>query len=105
MVSGVKRGEIWALEVQGAKSAVHMCVVLTPSELNEHMSTVIVAPMSTTSQSAPFRVPLTHAGKKGAMLLDQIQVVERVMLKTRVGALSNTTLDRALAMLQELFAQ
>ena len=104
----VKRGEIWAVELGSGKAtvpvAMRLCVVLTPSELNEHLSTLIVAPMSTTSQAAPFRVPLTHAGRKGAILLDQIQVVERARLKTRVGAVSNTTLARALVVLQELFA-
>ena len=105
----VKRGEIWLVEVAGTFAAqsphLRMCVVLSPSELNLHLRTVLTAPMSSTCQVAPFRVPLTHAGKRGVILLDQIQSIERVHLKSRVGALSNTTQSKVLQVLQELFAE
>lgn len=105
----VKRGEIWLVELANSVPAhsplLRMCVVLSPSELNQHLRTVLVAPMSSTSHVAPFRVPLTHAGKRGVILLDQIQAIERSRIKSRVGALSNTTQGKALQVLQELFAE
>ena len=105
----VKRGEIWLVEMARSapaqKPLLRMCVVLSPTELNQHLETVLLAPMSSTCQVAPFRVPLTHAGKRGVILLDQLQAVERSRLKSRVGALSNTTQGKALQVLQELFAE
>lgn len=104
----MKRGEIWAVKVAaadgGLPKAAHPCVVLTPTELNEHLRTVIVAPLSTRAHAAPFRVPVTHAGKRGQIVLDQCQTVDKSCLTTRIGALSNTTLGKALTVLQELFA-
>ena len=105
----VKRGELWLVELAGSVPAqqlqLRMCVVLSPTELNQHLQTVLLAPMSSTCQLAPFRVPLTHAGKRGVILLDQIQALERSRLKSRVGALSNTTQGKVLQVLQELFAE
>ena len=82
-----------------------LCVVVSPTELNQYLQTVLVAPMSSAGQLAPFRVSLMHAGKRGVILLEQIQAVERSRLKTRVGALSNTTQGKMLQVLQELFAE
>lgn len=105
----VKRGEIWVLELAGSMptqpSALRLCVVVSPTEINEHLPTVLVAPLSSSRQAAPFRVPLTHAGKKGVVLLDQLQTFDRSKLKTRAGALSNTTLGKVLQVLQELFSE
>jgi mRNA interferase MazF len=49
-------------------------------------------------------VPVTHAGKRGQIVLDQCQTMDKSSLTTRLGALSNTTLGKALTVLQELFA-
>lgn len=105
----VKRGEIWLVEwatpVPSQQPVLRLCVVVSPTELNQHLQTVLVAPMSSAAQLAPFRVSLMHAGKRGVILLEQVQAVERSRLKTRVGALSNTTQGKMLQVLQELFAE
>ena len=80
------------------------CVVVSPEELNAHLRTVIVAPMTSKGFSAPFRVPVTHAGSKGLIVLDQLWTVDKVRLVKRQGAVSSKTLISVLATLQELFA-
>ena len=81
------------------------CVIASPIDLNEHLRTVIVAPMTSKGFSAPFRIPLTHAGKKGLILLDQIRTVDKVRLTKKMGAVSPKTLNAMLNILQELFAE
>jgi mRNA interferase MazF len=51
------------------------CVVVSPAELNDTLRTVIVAPMTSKGFAAPFRVPVTHAGTKGQIVLDQLRGV------------------------------
>jgi mRNA interferase MazF len=104
----VKRGDIWLVnldptvgsEIQKSRP----CVVVSPEELNAHLRTVIVAPMTSKGFSAPFRVPVTHAGSKGLIVLDQLRTVDKVRLVKRQGAVSSKTLISVLATLQELFA-
>lgn len=104
----MKRGDIWIVNLDPTvgreikKS--RPCVVVSPAELNDHLKTVIVAPMTSKGFAAPFRVPVTHAGTKGLILLDQVRTVDKVRLAKRLGAVSAKTLGMALTTLQEVFA-
>jgi mRNA interferase MazF len=80
------------------------CVVISPNELNGALSTFIVAPLTTGSHPYPFRIPCRFAGKSGHVVLDQVRTVDRVRLTKKVGRLGPSTLERALVVLQEMFA-
>ena len=105
----MKRGEIWLValdptvgsEIQKSRP----CVIVSPPELNEHLRTVIVAPMTSKGFLAPFRVPVTYAAKKGLIVLDQIRTVDKIRLFKRVGAINAKTLSNVLTTLQEVFAE
>ena len=105
----VKRGEIWLVALDPTVGSEikksRPCVIVSPLELNQHLRTVIVAPLTSKGFAAPFRVPLTHAGTKGLIVLDQIRSVDKVRLVKRLGAISAKTLSAALATLQEVFAE
>ncbi len=81
------------------------CVVLSPAELDDNLRTVMVAPMTSKAFGAPFRVPVTHAGTKGLIVLDQLRTVDKLRLVKRLGAVSAKTLAAALTTLQEVFAE
>ena len=53
------------------------CVVVSPAEMHDPLRTVIVAPMTTKSRAARFRIGVTHGGRKGLILLDQMRAVAR----------------------------
>ena len=105
----VKRGEVWLValdptvgsEIQKSRP----CVIVSPSELNQHLRTVIVAPLTSQGFVAPFRVPVTHAGTKGLIVLDQIRTVDKIRLTKQLGVISAKTLASALSILQEVFAE
>jgi mRNA interferase MazF len=105
----VSRGDIWLVSldptVGGEIKKSRPCVVLSPPEMHDFLRTVIVAPMTTKSRPAPFRVPLAHAGKKGLILLDQIRAVDKSRLARKMGGVSAKTLSVALVTLQEVFAE
>jgi mRNA interferase MazF len=105
----VKRGEVWLVNLDPTVGSeirkARPCVIVSPAELNEHLRTVIVAPMTSRSFAAPFRVPVTHAGTKGLILLDQVRTIDKVRLAKRLGAVSANTLTLTLTRLQEVFAE
>lgn len=104
----MKTGEIWLATldptVGGEIQKTRPCVVVSPAEMNDHLRTVIVAPMTTGSRPAGFRVPLTFQGKVGLIVLDQIRTLDRVRLVKRLGALRSPTLALTLQTLQAMFA-
>jgi mRNA interferase MazF len=57
----VNRGDVWLVSLKPTvgseikKSRAY--VIVSPSEMHDHLRTVTVAPMTTKSWSAPFRIP------------------------------------------------
>lgn len=104
----VKRGDIWLVNLDPTIGSeiqkTRPCVVVSPAELHDHLRTVMVAPMTSKGFAAPFRVPVTHAGTKGLIVLDQLRTVDKLRLAKKLGAVPPKTLSATLAALQELFA-
>jgi mRNA interferase MazF len=104
----VKRGDIWLVNLDPTLGSeiqkTRPCVVVSPAELHDHLRTVMLAPMTSQGFSAPFRVPVTHAGTKGLIVLDQLRSVDKQRLVKRLGALHPKTLDATLTVLQAIFA-
>jgi len=80
------------------------CVVVSPDELNDHLSTFVVAPMTTGSRSYPFRVGCRFQGKSGQIVLDQIRTIDADRIVTVLGKLPAAVLRRALSVLQAMFS-
>ena len=103
----VNTGDVWLAaldptvgsEIQKSKA----CVVVSPVEMNAHLRTVIVVPMTTGSRPAGFRIPLTFQGKTGLMLLDQIRTLDKSRLIKKMGTIQKLTLSKALNTLQDVF--
>ena len=104
----VKRGDIWLVNLDPTIGSEikksRPCVVISPPELNSQLRTVMVAPMTTKGFAAPFRVPITHAGTKGLIVLDQLRPVDKSRSPKRLGATSTKTMALVLATLQDFFA-
>jgi len=103
----VKRGEIWLATLDPATGSeirkTRPCVIISPAEMHDYLRTVIVAPMTTGSRPAPFRIPLTFEGKKGLILLDQIRTLDKSRLARRLGACTPSTLSATLATMRVVF--
>lgn len=105
----VARGDIWLVTLDPTVGSeikkARPCVVVSPDEMHDYLRTVIVAPMTTKSRPAPFRIPLSHGGKKGLILLDQVRSVDKSRLAKKLGNVSGKTLGVTLDTLQEVFAK
>lgn len=80
------------------------CLVVSPDELNEHLRTVIVAPMTTGGQPYPWRVACRIQGRSGFVATDQLRTVDTERLAKRLGRLAPTPLAAVLSTLEEMFA-
>jgi mRNA interferase MazF len=103
----VTRGDIWVVNLDPTQGSEirksRPCVVVSPPEMLDHLRTVLVAPMTSKGQPAPFRIPITHDGQKGLVLLDQIRAVDKTRLVRKSGRTSSSTLANILATLQTIF--
>lgn len=80
------------------------CLIVSPDEMNRHIRTVIIAPMTTKGRQYPTRVPCRFRGKAGQVVLDQIRKVDAVRLVRKLGRLDADTAAQVLGVLGEMFA-
>jgi mRNA interferase MazF len=80
------------------------CVVISPDEMNKHIATVIVAPMTTKGRDYPSRIPCRFKGKAGQIVLDQIRTVDKIRLIQNLGQIDARTQQEVSSVLLEMFA-
>ena len=104
----VARGEVWlvALDptIEREIQKTRPCLVVSPPELNNHLRTVLVAPLTTGSHPAPFRAQVRFGGKSGLILLEQLRAIDTTRLAKRLGAVDDKALAQSLSILQAMFA-
>ena len=101
------RGDVYLVELDPTRGSeirkTRPCVIVSPDELNHHLRTVIVAPMTTGGHAYPFRPSCRFGGKDGRIVLDQLRTVDRERLRKRLGALTTGTLETVFGRLGEMF--
>jgi mRNA interferase MazF len=105
----VERGDVWltALDptVGSEIQKTRPCLIISPPELHNHLRTVIVAPMTSGSRPAGFRVPVAFQGVNGLILLDQCRALDKQRLIQRLGAVSAKELSATLMTLRNVFEE
>lgn len=101
------RGDVFLVELDPTRGSeirkTRPCLVVSPDELNHHLRTTIVAPMTTAGHVYPFRIRCSFRGKRGQVVLDQMRTVDRERLRKRLGAIAPSTLTDLLQVLGEMF--
>lgn len=78
------------------------CVVISPDEMNSHIQTVIIAPMTTKSHSYPTRIRITFQSTEGWIVLDQIRTVDKKRLVKRLGKISDEAVKKVKVVIKEM---
>ena len=101
--------EVWLVSPDPTRGSEIMktrpCLVVSPDETNQHLKTVIVAPMTTGHRPYPTRLAFTFQGKSGQVALDQIRAVDRDRLIRRLGTVSSKTAQTVSSVLVEMFGR
>ena len=79
------------------------CVVISPDEMNRHLKTIVLAPMTTNLKKYPTRVPVQHDGKNGMIAIDQIRTVDRIRVIKVFESLTSKEIQKCKAVLKETF--
>ena len=105
----VKRAEIYLIRLDPIKGheirKTRPCMIVSPDEMNRHISTVIVAPLTTTKRSYPTRVNCKFGGKQAQVVLDQIRTIDKSRLIKRLGKIESRIQHDVFSILTEMFSQ
>lgn len=106
---GVKRFEVYLINLDPTLGSeiqkTRPCLVISPDEMNDHIATVIIAPMTTKGHRYPTRIACQFQGKDGQIVLDQIRTVDKSRLVKKLGKINPSTQKLVLAVLVEMFSE
>lgn len=104
----VKRFEVYLINLDPTLGVeiqkTRPCLIISPDEMNRHLATVLIAPLTTTIRSYPSRVLCHFDGREGQIVLDQIRVADKSRLLKRLGQIDKKTQTDVLQVLATLFA-
>ena len=106
----VKRFDVFLITldptvVGGEIKKTRPCLVVSPDEMNRHIRTLIVAPMTTRGAQYPTRVSSKFKGKRGQIVLDQLRTVDKTRLVRKLGTITRPTQQEVLSVLAEMFSE
>ena len=81
------------------------CVIISPNEMNRHIGTIIIAPMTSKAHIYPTRIPITFQGKKGWIVLDQIRTVDKNRVISKIGKLNINKVSEVKKLLSEMLVE
>jgi mRNA interferase MazF len=103
----MKRHEVWLVNLDPTIGSeirkTRPAVIVSPDELNSHLNTVIVVPL-TSGRDYPFRIPTKVQGKEGVAAIDQLRTVDKRRMVKQIATLKNTTANALLSALAEMFS-
>jgi mRNA interferase MazF len=80
-------------------------VIISPNEMNAHLNTLIIAPMTSTIKSYPYRVNCSFKEKKASIALDQIRTIDKIRMQSRIGRLSGVNIQDVKSILKEMLVE
>ena len=105
----VSRFDVWLVNLDPTEGSEikkkRPCLIISPDEMNRHINTVIIAPMTTKGNPYPTRVQLQFQGKQGKIVLDQLRTIDKSRLVSRLGTINENTREKVISVLQEMFAR
>lgn len=104
----MNRYELYWVDLNPTKGSeinkVRPCVIVSPNELNKHLKTVVVVPLTSQVRDYyPFRLKIQIQGKIGQIAIDQIRVIDKSRLKGLLGVLTDTDAEKLRMLLNEMF--
>jgi mRNA interferase MazF len=79
------------------------CVIISPNEMNKHLDTIVVAPMTSSSKNYPTRISVNYDKKTGWIVLDQIRTIDKQRIVKILSTLSEKEIIKVKAVLKETF--
>jgi mRNA interferase MazF len=79
------------------------CVVISPNEMNKHLKTIVIAPMTTSSKNYPTRIEIKHDNKIGWIVLDQIRTVDKQRILKDLGRLTKPEIKELKSVMKETY--
>jgi len=78
------------------------CLIVSPDEMNRHLKTIMIAPLTSKSHDYPTRVAIRLDGKDAWVVLDQMRTVDRSRLINKLGKIDRRAIHKVKEIIKEM---
>ena len=79
------------------------CLVVSPNEMNKHLATIVICPITSQSRNYPTRVSFDLEGQQNWIVIDQIRTIDQSRVTKTIGNLNDETIAKVKAVIKETF--
>jgi mRNA interferase MazF len=79
------------------------CVIISPDEMNRHLSTVVICPITSQSKNYPTRVHFDLNGQVNWIVIDQVRTIDKSRITKMIGHLDDETIAYVKGVLKETY--
>jgi mRNA interferase MazF len=79
------------------------CVIVSPIEMNKHLKTVVICPMTSNLNNYPTRILVHQNNKDGMIVVDQIRTIDKSRIIKTLGSLNITEIKNLKSVIKETF--
>ncbi len=79
------------------------CVIISPNEMNMHIKTIVIAPITSSSKAYPTRLEINHKKINGWVVLDQIRTIDKIRVTKKHGTLITEDIEKLKSILYETY--
>jgi mRNA interferase MazF len=77
------------------------CVIVSPNDMNPHLETIIICPITSKSRSYPTRIEFELEGVTNWIIVDQIRTIDKSRILKTIGRLETDTILVLKSVIQE----
>ena len=79
------------------------CLILSPNEMNRHIQTIVIAPVTSSSKNYPTRIELQGKTTKGWVMIDQIRTIDKRRILKVFHKISEEEIKNVKTVIRETF--
>jgi len=77
------------------------CIVVSPDEMNKHLKTVIIAPLTSTSKNYPTRIEVKIRNKSSWVVIDQLRTIDKKRIVKTGKSLNENEIAKIKSVIKE----
>jgi mRNA interferase MazF len=79
------------------------CLVVSPNEMNKHLDTIVICPITSQSKNYPTRVSFDLEEKTNWIVIDQIRTIDQSRITKTIGNLDDETIEKVKSVIKETY--
>lgn len=79
------------------------CLIVSPNEMNKHLATIVVCPITSQSKNYPTRVSFELEGQTNWIVIDQIRTIDKSRVTKTIGHLGDEIIEQVKEIIKETY--